>query len=58
VVTALRAERPSRHMQLHFVKEGDGYAEAFFARFLIEVRLLHSASNVNYLFHALNFYAT
>jgi hypothetical protein len=37
LVEALRAER-SRYMQLHFIKEGDGYAEAYFARFLVEDR--------------------
>lgn len=37
VVVALRAER-ARYMQLHFIREGDGYAEAYFARFLIEDR--------------------
>lgn len=37
VITALRAER-SRYMQLHFIREGDGYAEAYFARYLIEDR--------------------
>jgi hypothetical protein len=25
-------------MQLHFIREGDGYAEAYFARYLIEDR--------------------
>lgn len=37
VITALRAER-SHYMQLHFIREGDGYAEAYFARYLIEDR--------------------
>jgi len=37
VIAALRSER-TRYMQLHFVREGDGYAEAFFARFLVEDR--------------------
>lgn len=27
-----------RYMQLHFIREGDGYAEAYFARYLIEDR--------------------
>lgn len=38
VVAALRADRKARYMQLHFIREGDGYAEAYFARFLIEDR--------------------
>lgn len=37
IIDALRAER-SRHLQLHFIREGDGFAEAYFARFLIEDR--------------------
>mmetsp|Transcript_15575 Transcript_15575/g.31443 ORF Transcript_15575/g.31443 Transcript_15575/m.31443 type:complete len:1061 (-) Transcript_15575:340-3522(-) len=37
VITALRADR-ARYMQLHFIREGDGYAEAYFARYLIEDR--------------------
>lgn len=38
VLVALRAEHPARHMHLHFIREGDGYAEAFFGRFLVEDR--------------------
>ena len=38
VIVALRAEHPARHMHLHFIREGDGYAEAFFGRFLVEDR--------------------
>jgi hypothetical protein len=38
VLSALRAERPARYMQLHFIREGDGYAEAFFSRYLVEDR--------------------
>ena len=38
IVTALRSERTDRHMMLHKIKEGDGYAEAFFGRFLVEDR--------------------
>lgn len=38
VVVALREDRPARYMQLHFIREGDGYAEAYFARYLIEDR--------------------
>lgn len=38
VIEALRSEHPNRFMQLHFIREGDGYAEAFFARYLVEDR--------------------
>jgi len=48
VIAALRTERPARYMQLHFVKEGDGYAEAFFARFLIEDRANFAGANLSY----------
>ena len=27
-----------RYMHLHFIREGDGYAEAYFARYLVEDR--------------------
>ena len=37
VIAALRQDR-ARYMQLHFIREGDGYAEAYFARYLIEDR--------------------
>lgn len=37
VIVALRAER-GRHMQLKFIKESDGSAEAYFARYLVEDR--------------------
>jgi protein transport protein SEC24 len=37
VITALRDER-ARYLQLRFIREGDGYAEAYFARYLIEDR--------------------
>jgi protein transport protein SEC24 len=37
VIVALRQDR-SRHMHLHIIREGDGYAEAYFARFLVEDR--------------------
>ena len=36
-VEALRS-RSYRYMQLHFIREGDGYADAFFARYLVEDR--------------------
>lgn len=48
IIEALRAERPARYMQLHFIKEGDGYAEAFFARFLIEDRANFAGANLSY----------
>ena len=37
VITALRSKR-YRYMQLHFLREGDGYADAFFSRYLVEDR--------------------
>jgi protein transport protein SEC24 len=37
IVEALRDER-TRFLQLHFIREGDGYAEAYFSRFLVEDR--------------------
>ncbi|KAJ1394443.1 hypothetical protein B484DRAFT_407876 [Ochromonadaceae sp. CCMP2298] len=37
IIKALRQDR-ARFMQLHFIREGDGYAEAYFARYLIEDR--------------------
>jgi protein transport protein SEC24 len=40
IIEALRSER-SRYLQLHFIKEGDGHAEAYFARFLVEDRYLY-----------------
>lgn len=50
VIEALREDR-ARYMQVHFIREGDGYAEAYFARFLIEDRyeassLLYFSANV------------
>ena len=39
IIKALRDER-TRHLQLHFIREGDGHAEAFFSRFLVEDRLV------------------
>eukprot|EP00981_Chlorochromonas_danica_P001118 scaffold247_cov172-Ochromonas_danica.AAC.33 len=47
VIVALRAER-SRHMQLHFIREGDGYAEAYFARYLVEDRANFSGAGLSY----------
>ena len=38
IVTALRADRNDHFMLLHKIREGDGYAEAFFGRFLVEDR--------------------
>jgi protein transport protein SEC24 len=37
IIVALRSER-SRFLHLHFIKEGDGYPEAFFSRYLVEDR--------------------
>lgn len=44
VINALRAER-TRFMQLHFIREGDGYADAFFARYLVEDRYVNFTKN-------------
>ena len=46
-VVALRSERV-RHMQLHFIREGDGYAEAYLARYLIEDRANFQGGNMSY----------
>ena len=35
-------------MQIHFIKEGDGYAEAYFARYLIEDRANFSGGGLSY----------
>lgn len=37
IIVALRQDR-ARYMHLHFIKEGDGHAEAYFARYLVEDR--------------------
>lgn len=37
ILLALQCQRP-RYQQLHFIREGDGYAEAYFSRFLVEDR--------------------
>lgn len=37
IINALRSKR-FRFMPLHFLKEGDGYADAFFSRYLVEDR--------------------
>jgi len=47
VIRALREDR-ARYMQLHFIKEGDGYAEAYFARYLIEDRANFSGGGLSY----------
>eukprot|EP01038_Epipyxis_sp_PR26KG_P006349 gene6349-8746_t len=47
VVLALREDR-ARYMQLHFIREGDGMAEAYFARFLIEDRANFNGGNLSY----------
>ena len=47
VVEALRCAR-SRYMQLHFIREGDGYAEAYFARYLMEDRANFTGGTFSY----------
>lgn len=47
VVDALRSER-GRYLQLHFIKEGDGYAEAYFSRFLVEDRANFTGGTFSY----------
>jgi protein transport protein SEC24 len=47
VIAALRSDR-TRYMQLHYIKEGDGYAEAFFSRYLIEDRAAFQGGAVSY----------
>jgi protein transport protein SEC24 len=47
VVDALRAAR-SRFMQLHMIREGDGYAEAYFARYLMEDRANFTGGTFSY----------
>lgn len=47
VIVALREER-ARYLHLHFIREGDGYAEAYFARYLIEDRANFSGGGMSY----------
>lgn len=47
VIEAIRSER-SRYLQLNFVREGDGYAEAYFARFLVEDRANFQGGTFSY----------
>ena len=47
VIDALRADR-TRYMQLHIIREGDGYAEAFFARYLVEDRAAFQGGAMSY----------
>lgn len=47
VIQALRSER-SRFMQLNYIREGDGYGEAFFARFLVEDRANFNGGTFTY----------
>ena len=47
VIVALRQDR-SRYMHLHFVREGDGYAEAYFARYLVEDRANFPGGQLSY----------
>lgn len=52
VIDALRSER-SRYLQLHFIREGDGYAEAYFSRFLVEDRANFNGGTFTYVeYHA------
>eukprot|EP00606_Chrysophyceae_sp_TOSAG23-5_P000988 GSChrysophyteH2.ASY1.ANO1.1642.1 assembled CDS len=54
IVTALRADRQDRFMLLHKIREGDGYAEAFFGRFLVEDRAnFHGGTHTYAEYHAL-----
>ena len=54
VLVALREEQPQRYMHLHFIREGDGYAEAFFGRFLVEDRTTFPGGTHTYSeYHAL-----
>lgn len=47
IIQALRIER-SRYLQLHFIREGDGHAEAFFSRFLVEDRANFTGGTFSY----------
>lgn len=47
-VDALRSRR-YRYMQLHFIREGDGYADAYFARYLVEDRANFPGGSISYL---------
>ena len=47
IVAALRADR-SRFMQLHIIKEGDRYSEAFFLRYLVDDRASYMGGDVTY----------
>ena len=47
VIVALQSEK-TRRMQLHFIREGDGYAEAYFARFMVEDRANFSGGQYSY----------
>jgi protein transport protein SEC24 len=47
IVVALRQDR-FRYMHLHFIKEGDGYAEAFFSRYLVEDRANFQGGAMSY----------
>mmetsp|Transcript_14361 Transcript_14361/g.12989 ORF Transcript_14361/g.12989 Transcript_14361/m.12989 type:complete len:981 (+) Transcript_14361:44-2986(+) len=48
VIMSLR-EETSRYMQLHFIREGDGYAEAYFSRFLVEDRANFAGGTLSYM---------
>ena len=54
IIDALRADHSERHMHLHFIREGDGYSEAFFGRFLVEDRTNFPGGSHTYIeYHAL-----
>jgi len=47
VIVALRDDR-ARYMQLHFIREGDNFAEAYFARYMIEDRANFPGGSLSY----------
>lgn len=53
VLAALRCDKEV-YMQLHFIREGDGHAEAYFARYLVEDRAHFVGGALSYTeYHAL-----
>ena len=48
VIEALREERPSQYLQLHYIREGEGWGESYFARFLVEDRANFSGGGLSY----------
>jgi protein transport protein SEC24 len=47
VLQALRADQ-KRYMHMHYIREGDGYAEAYFSRYLVEDRAAYQGGAVSY----------